>query len=251
MPVMDEFKEEREALKHGTLKQKLSYFWDYYKWHVIVTVFVVIAGSTLVSQILNRKETAFYLALINTLDLTSAEPEGRNFTEYSGIDTEDYTIIYDTSMRIDFATRTDETVNSAEKFVVYLTAKELDAVVSDTDIIQKYAYNETFHDLSQFLTPEQTEKYKPYFYYIDYAVVEDITAAQEAYDYSFVPEYPDPRHPENMEQPIPVGIYVTGRPALTDRFYFIREDSDIVLSVVGNTTRPDMVRQYIDFLMTD
>ena len=29
MPVMDEFKEEREALKHGTPKQKLAYFWDY------------------------------------------------------------------------------------------------------------------------------------------------------------------------------------------------------------------------------
>ena len=35
MAVMDEFKEEREALKRGTPKQKLAYFWYYYKWHVI------------------------------------------------------------------------------------------------------------------------------------------------------------------------------------------------------------------------
>ena len=34
MAVMDEFKEEREALKRGTPKQKLAYFWYYYKWHV-------------------------------------------------------------------------------------------------------------------------------------------------------------------------------------------------------------------------
>ena len=27
MPVMDEFREEREALKNGTFKQKLQYFW--------------------------------------------------------------------------------------------------------------------------------------------------------------------------------------------------------------------------------
>ena len=33
MAVMDEFKEEREALKNGTPKQKLAYFWYYYKWH--------------------------------------------------------------------------------------------------------------------------------------------------------------------------------------------------------------------------
>ena len=31
MPVMDEFKEERAALKQAGLKVKLIYFWDYYK----------------------------------------------------------------------------------------------------------------------------------------------------------------------------------------------------------------------------
>ena len=30
MAVMDEFKEEREALKNGTPKLQLAYFWYYY-----------------------------------------------------------------------------------------------------------------------------------------------------------------------------------------------------------------------------
>ena len=42
MAVMDEFKEEREALKNGTPKQKLAYFWYYYKWHVIISLVVII-----------------------------------------------------------------------------------------------------------------------------------------------------------------------------------------------------------------
>jgi len=41
MAVMDEFKEEREALKRGTPKQKLAYFWYYYKWHVIISVMII------------------------------------------------------------------------------------------------------------------------------------------------------------------------------------------------------------------
>ena len=41
MAVMDEFKEEREALKRGTPKQKLAYFWYYYKWHVIISVIII------------------------------------------------------------------------------------------------------------------------------------------------------------------------------------------------------------------
>ena len=53
MPVMDEFKEERESLKNGTPKQKLTYFWDYYKWHVIVAIVAIIVVVTFIQQILN------------------------------------------------------------------------------------------------------------------------------------------------------------------------------------------------------
>ena len=35
MPVMDEFREEREAIKNAGWDYKLKYFWDYYKWFVI------------------------------------------------------------------------------------------------------------------------------------------------------------------------------------------------------------------------
>ena len=35
MPVMDEFREEREAIKNSSMKKKWGYFLDYYKWYVI------------------------------------------------------------------------------------------------------------------------------------------------------------------------------------------------------------------------
>lgn len=249
MPVMDEFREEREALKHGTFKEKLSYFFYYYKWHVLVTVFVIIAVTSLIVQVLSRKETAFYIALINAIALSSSETSGRSFEEYADIDTDTSEVIYDTTMRIDFNTINEETINSTEKFVVYLASAEMDVVVSDADIIRQYAHNGTFYDLQSFLTEEQYEAYSPYFYYIDQAVIDAKNAAQEAYDYDFVPEYPDPKHPEDMQNPIPVGIYVTDCTALTDRFYFTNNDLEIVLSVVMNTTRPETASEYIDFLM--
>ncbi len=249
MPVMDEFREERAALKTAPFKEKLSYFLDYYKWHVILTVTAIVVVTALVSQILSRKDTAFYLALINAVDTTSAELPDYDFTKHAGIDTEECEIVYDTSMCIDFSTMTEYSISSAEKFVTHLAAAQLDVVISDEDIIRKYAHNETFYDLTRFLTEEQIEKYEPYFYYMDYSVLEAINAAQDAYDYDFVPEYPDPRRPEAMEKPVPVGLYVTDCPALTDRFQFTRGDSGVILSVVLNTTRPEMVSLYIDFLM--
>lgn len=251
MPVMDEFREEREALKHGTPKEKLSYFVYYYKWHVIVAICAVTMITVLANQILTRKDKAFYVALVNGIDTAPVESEDDPFAKYSGIDTNKSAVVYDTSMRIDFNSTDDYSVNSAEKFVVFLAAAEMDVVISGENIIQKYAHNETFYDLTKFLSEEQIKEYSPYFYYIDRAVIDKITAAQEAYDYDFVPDYPDPTHPESMEQPIPIGIYVTGRSALTDRFSFVGNTSEIVLSVVLNTTRPEMASQYIDFLMKD
>ena len=51
MALMDEFKEERKSvLQNGTIKQKISYIWDYYKWHIIIPIIVVIA---LISFIVN------------------------------------------------------------------------------------------------------------------------------------------------------------------------------------------------------
>lgn len=249
MPVMDEFREEREALRHGTPKEKLSYFVYYYKWHVIVAVFAIIAVSVLAKQILTRKDTAFYIAMINGVDAAPAEPEDDPFMEYADIDAGKSTILYDTSMLIDFTSMDERSIQSAQKFVVYLSAAEIDAVISSEDIMMKYAHNETFCDLTKFLTQEQIKKYKPYFYYIDYAIIEQINAAQDAFDYDFVPEYPDPTKPESMKQPVPVGIYVDNCPALTDRFIFSNSDSGIILSVAANTGRPEITSKYIDFLM--
>lgn len=251
MPVMDEFREEREALKHGTPKEKFSYFMDYYKWHVIIAVCAIIVVSVLVNQILSRKDTAFYVALINGVDTLSTESEDDPFSQYSGVDTGKLTVVYDTSMLIDFNSMSDLSIESAQKFVVFLSAAEMDVVISGEDIIRKYAHNKTFYDLTKFLTEEQFEEYKPYFYYMDYAVVEQLDTALGEFDYEFVPEYPDPRHPENMEQPVPVGIYVTDCPNLTDRFTFANSDSGLILSVVSNTARPEMASKYIDFLMKD
>ncbi len=37
-------------------KQKLSHFWDYYKWHTIITVFFVVVISVLIGQMVTREK---------------------------------------------------------------------------------------------------------------------------------------------------------------------------------------------------
>lgn len=248
MPVMDEFKEEREAMKHGTPKQKLTYFWDYYKWPVIIGIIAVIVLASMIYEMATRKETAFYALMLNATERNYMGDTSGNtaaFAEYAGIDEEKYEIMYDTSIQI--GTENSDDYDSSQKLLVYIAAAELDVMVSDSDSLKKYAYQGQLYDLRNFLTEEQLEKYSDSFYYIDGAVAEEIEAASDAYNFDYVPEYKDPRHPEEMEDPIPTGIFLSEDCSLLDDYYFRGED--IAVSVVVNTKRPDLTSEFIDFLM--
>lgn len=245
MPVMDEFKEERSAIKNGTPKQKLAYFFDYYKWYVVFGVIAIIFAGTFIYHAATNKDTAFYAMLFNASAYDySAETENTDaFAAYAGIDTGKYNIIYDTSVR--FGTGSD--YYAAQQILVHVSAAEVDVMVSDNASLLQYAYIGDFYDLRDFLNPEQLEMYKDSFYYIDGTVMEEIEAARKDYEHEYVAVYGDPRHPENMQDPIPVGIYLRAEcPLLQD--YLFSGDNPAV-SVLINTKHPETASRFIDFLM--
>ena len=247
MPVMDEFREEREALKHGTWKEKISYFCDYYKWHVVITIAVIISVVSLGYQILTRKDTAFYAAMVNAIEQTSSEEYMQSFAEYAGIDLEEYEIMMDTSMRIDLNTLDEITISSSEKLLANIAARNIDVLITDTAIMAQHAYGDTFVDLREFLSEEQYAKYEPHFYYIDQAIVDEKNAGYRNLDDNYTPEYPDPRNPEAMQNPIPVGIYLDDTCTLRNYYYYA--EGDVIAGVVGNTERAETASMFLDFVL--
>lgn len=249
MPVMDEFKEEREALKHGTPKQKFAYFLDYYKWHVIIAVAVIGFAASLIYQSVTRKETAFFAAVVNAFEMVSPEEHIQSFADYAGIDRGEYDVAFDSSIRIDNSSMTQDTITSTQKLMVLIAASEIDVVLGDDGLIEQYAYNDSFYDIREVLTQEQIEKYESRFFYMDQAVAEAISAAQEDpnYDYSKAPTHPNPKKPEAMERPVPVGIYLDGADSLEEVYYFL--DGDAVLAVSATSPNLDTVPKYVDFLL--
>ncbi len=247
MPVMDEFKEERAAMRHGTPKQKLTYFFDYYKWHVVSGVIILIFAGALIYQIATHKDIAFYAMLLNASAYGYPEQaeSTAGFAEYTGTDTEKYDIIYDATVKLGTDGATD--YQAAQKLMVQITAADLDVIVSDGDSLLEYAYMGDFYDLRNFLTAEQMEAYKNSFYYVDGAVMEEIESSKKAYDYEYVPVYSDPRHPEDMQDPIPVGIFLKEDCPLLQEYVFL--DNPPAVSVLINTKRPEMASSFIDFLM--
>ena len=157
MPVMDEFREEREALKHGTLKQKFRYFLDYYKWYVVAAVAIVGFAASMIYNMVTRKEMAFSVSLVNAFDIGTGEEQLASFAEYAGIDTEEFDVMADSSMQIDYTSTDQNTAASLQKLMVLVAAGEIDALLSDEAVIEQYAYSETFYDLRDVLTAQQLE----------------------------------------------------------------------------------------------
>ena len=250
MPVMDEFREERQALKNGTPKEKLSYFFYYYKWHTIVVIAVLALAVSMIYQMVTQKEDALYVALLNVVEAESAPEYRQKFAEYAGIDTDTYNIQFDTSMRIDLSDSSpdENPMASSQKLMVYIAAQEIDVLVGGESAINNYAYNDTFYDLREYLTEEQIARYESSFYYMDRAVARAREeAALTSEDFTDLPEYPSPKNPEAMEDPVPVGIYLDENADIRENYYFL--DGEVILSVVINGTNTENASKYIDFVL--
>ncbi len=243
MPVMDEFKEEREALKHGTPKQKLTYFLDYYKWPTLAVVVGVILVITFVTQIVTSKDTAFYAAFISGTELEPAARYNQAFAEYADINLSKNDTIFDSTMHISAGSPDQITIASSQRLMVYIASSEIDVLVMDPPTMEHYALTEIFHDLREFLTQEQLAAYSPYFYYVDQAIID-----RQSEDKNYVYDGPkqDHRDPDTMENPIPVGIYLDNAAALREAYYF--NSSDIIIGFVVNSTRPEASLKYLDYL---
>lgn len=247
MPVMDEFREEREAMKEKSFKEKFQYFVDYYKWHVIGGVLLVAFAVSLIHSVVTHKDFAFYCAFLNTYQTEAAETFREEFAERAEIDLEQYEVMLDTDLYITDNVYDESNVGSIQRLMVYIAAGDIDVMAGDVNSMNQYAYNETFTDLRQLLPEELQTILEPYYYYMDGAVSEEINLHQEMGEIDYVAQYPvTPSDPETMEDPIPVGLYIQDCPRIQESFIF--QDSEAVMCVVANAEDTTMVLEYIRFV---
>ena len=61
-------------------------------------------------------------------------------------------------------------------------------------------------------------------------------------------QIPDPFKPESMEKPIPVGIDISNCKAFQSAYYF--SGTTLYLGVAANAPRPELTKQFINYLFT-
>ena len=262
--VRDEIRQQQLKAKDMTFKGKLKYFWDYYKIHTFICVIVLIFAITLIHDITAAKDSIFYAFMFHSSQV-SGESLASSFAEYADLDVENYECIIDTSANISLRTYSQYDMATAQKLTALVQAGDLDIAMMDSDIFYNNALSEMFLDLRTVLSNEELNVYKDYLYYVDHAEVllvdedsyyieenestensENSVKTQEDEMAEILAEAETHRHPENMEEPVPVGIYMADSPFArkTDAY----QQSVPVLGIISTSQRTDTAKKYLEFL---
>lgn len=266
MSVAKEIREEqKQALSTMSPKQKLAYFWDYYKIHVLVAAVVIAVIISFVRQYLGNKDTAFYAVLLN-VGVTDSNAEiatslSEDFREYAGIDPEQYEVTIDTSISLYDGVDAQYAIANQQKLLAMMQIGDVSTLVADTENFEKYAQFEFLYDLQSLLSEEELAKYNSYLYYTDAASIEndDSTASPNGNEQKDPAELTiNHRDPSTMEQPVAVGIILTEDNKLADvGYYAYLSDMDMnyqgfpseaVLGIPITNKEPETAIRFLEYI---
>ena len=250
MALMDEFKEERKAvLENDTTKQKISYIWDYYKWHIMIPLIVVIALISFIVNLVTKPDIILNGVMLNVYNMESESSPADllpDFYKEQKIDSKEEEINLNSNLYYS-VDNLNTNYQTMQVLMAWLSADQLDFVTGDATSLTDLAYKDYFTDLRDYFTEDELAKYEPYFLYIDYDVfLKRAEMANNMEDVSGI-ELPDCTKPEEMKNPIPVMIDMSQSKKLTEVY---GETFDVLaLGITVKETNKDMTLKFLEYLM--
>lgn len=250
MALMSEFQKERDAvLKHGTPKEKIAYIWEYYKWHIIIPLVVIVIVITFIINAVTAPNVLLNGVLLNVYPSESSISGDEllaDFYKEQNIDTKKDTITLNSTL---YYNADDITTNyqSSQALMAWTAAGQVDFITGDYDTLTELSYRGYFMDLLDFLTEEQLCAYEPYFLYMDKGVyTERLKQSENLEDVSDI-TYPDCDKPESMTDPIPVLIDMKQSEKLTA--VYGSETKSLAIGFVGKGEGLSTATIFLDYLL--
>lgn len=156
--------EAKTNFKELSSKAKIGYVWDYYKWHIIITITVVSFIIYMIYHYATYRDPLLSVIMINTNDTYNASMDGFDeFQEAYGYDSKEYPI----SLTSNFYFPEDENSEAAalsytdhQTLATMVAAGSGDIFFGTGEVYLSYAEQGALLDLSTILSPELLEKYK-------------------------------------------------------------------------------------------
>ncbi|KIR02220.1 hypothetical protein P261_01034 [Lachnospiraceae bacterium TWA4] len=124
---------EKEKFQSLDKKEKVTYLWDYYKIPIIGGISIILIAIYLVYISLTRpNEQIFYASLVNSFADVSEDSEFyKEFVDYAGIDTKDYTVNLETGSHFDLSSISGSNNVYYQKTIAIVEAGMVDVIVTD------------------------------------------------------------------------------------------------------------------------
>ena len=192
------------------LKQRLAYFWDYYKWYAIAAAVLLAVVAVYVGGLLSEAEDSVYGLMLNTCNMLNqqrneqlAQDMASEFRQELGRSEKELELTLDVSRSYDPDSGYYGNYDTLQLILNYSMGGMLDFVVADEASMLDLAYAGYFRNLKDLFSEQELEQYSGQLLYVDMAVIENGSVKAGGSD------YPDPRKPEDMEEPVPVFVDVS------------------------------------------
>lgn len=158
--------QEKEKLKDMTPKQKKEYLWEYYRYHALIAIIILILIPVIGNIIYqNTFSTRFYCVIVNDMKNEAAiQTIEKDFVPTLKLSKKEK-VAFDSSLQFD--PEADDQYNSAaySKFNLLLNQRQADVMLADKSIFDYFQGQDIFYNLEDFLSAEDIKAYENYFIY--------------------------------------------------------------------------------------
>lgn len=247
MTIREYVSKQHQQMKDKTPRERWEYFLDYYKWPALAFILVIAILIQGTISLINRKDTVFSAVIVNSV----AEEEDHSaflqkYYDFAEIDPKKEEAQFYTSIAVSGG-KAETDVSAFQNILAIVANKGADFISGNLEAFTVCAYNTSnmLCDLRNYVDAETLAKLEDRIFYIDDAVARQMRDAIS--NPTAVPVLPDPRDPGAMQEPIPFGIDVSDCQVFTGTYY--PAETEVYLGIVSNTTHPEKVLQFIDFIL--
>lgn len=215
----------KERISHLSTKEKLLYFWDYYKIHLIVVFLSLALIGNIIYSIATKTEILSYGMMINSEALISSESISDDYLKYSNNLDAKKSITLDTSTKINLGAMDAASMTVQMKLMAVVSSNELDYIIAPKEIIEQYNKDGLFLSLEEILPPDLYDFHSDNFFTYNFTDIEE----------GYLGEHP-------------IAINISESPKLQEWNAFGNEEPYIAF--ISNSLRPDGTVDFLRYLYT-
>lgn len=213
----------KEKISHLSTKEKIEYFWEYYKLHAIAVIFAITAVSYSIYVVNTKTEDISHGLLINSSCFITPDIISDDYLEYANITDPKKSITVDSTLYLNLDEHDMGSMEATVKINALVPAMEIDYMIAPKEIIEHYSSKDFFLSLEDVLSVEDYE------YLTDQILFLDFTEEDTYY-----------------QGETPMAINVADSPKLAE--WEAYTDQEVYIAFVANSQRLDGAVDFLNYL---